>query len=107
MEVLVKGVLDDLRHSKGYRNRSRKLFRKAPHEKYRGLGRLLYTYKVGDKVHIDISPESPSTAPHRRYQGKVGTILERRGRAYVVAVQVGGKIKKIITTKDHIKPFNP
>lgn len=94
-----------MRHSKGYRNRSRKLFSKSPREKYRGLGRLLYTYEIGDKVHIDISPENLSTAPHRRYQGKVGTIIEKRGRAFVIAVKIGGKIKKVITTKEHIKPF--
>ncbi|HDI31666.1 MAG TPA: 50S ribosomal protein L21e [Thermofilum sp.] len=94
-----------MRHSKGYRNRSRKLFRKTPREKYKGLGRLLYVYNIGDKVHIDISPENLSTAPHRRYQGRVGTIIEKRGRAFVIAVNIGNKTKKIITTKEHIKPF--
>ncbi|MCD6563285.1 MAG: 50S ribosomal protein L21e [Thermoproteales archaeon] len=95
-----------MRHSKGYRNRSRKLLKKEPKRKgLTGLGRLLYQYNVGDKVHIDITPDNISTAPHRRYQGKVGTIIEKRGKAYVIAVKVGGKIKKIITTKEHIKPF--
>ena len=80
--------------------------RKHPREKgYRGLGRLLYEYKIGEKVHIDISPERIETAPHRRYQGRIGTIVEKRGRAYVIAVKVGNKIKKIITTKEHMFPF--
>jgi len=95
-----------LRHSKGYRNRCRKLLRKHPRERgMRGLGRLLYEYNIGDLVHIDISPDNIRTAPHRRYQGKVGRTVERRGRAYVIEVVVGGKKKMIITTKEHIKPF--
>jgi len=95
-----------VRHSKGYRNRMRKLASKLPRERGRpGLSKLLYEYNVGDLVCIDICPNYIETAPHRRYQGRVGRIVERRGRAYVIAVQVGGKTKLIITTKDHIKPF--
>ncbi len=97
---------DDMRHSKGYRCRSRKLLRKHPRKRgMSGLSRLLYEYNVGDKVHIDISPEDIERAPHRRYQGKVGEIMEIRGKAYVIRVMVGNKEKKIITTKYHIKPY--
>jgi len=94
-----------MRHSKGYRNRGRKLLRKHPREKgLRGLGRLLIKYSIGDLVHIDISPDAISTAPHRRYQGRVGRIIEKRGRAFVIEVPINNKKKYIITTKEHIKP---
>ncbi len=96
-----------MRHSRGYRNRTRSLMRKHPRRRgYGGLSRLMYEYSIGDKVRIDISPENPSTAPHRRYQGRVGVISEKRGRAFVVTIRIGDKVKKIITTKDHIVPFN-
>jgi len=96
----------NMRHSHGYRNRTRKLLHKHPRERGRGgIGRLLYRYEIGDKVHIDISTENIETAPHRRYQGRVGTIIEKRGRAYVIEVPLGGKVKKVITTAHHIKPF--
>jgi len=96
-----------MRHSKGYRSRCRKLLRKRPRERGRGgIGYLLHEYEVGQKVQIDIRPgPSISTAPHRRYQGKVGTIIEKRGRAYVIEVPVGSSRKVIITTKEHIKPI--
>lgn len=95
-----------VKRTKGYRFKTRKLLRKRPRERgLVGLSRLLIEYKVGDLVHIDISPSNIKTAPHRRYQGKVGRIIEKRGKAYVIAVKVGGKIKKIITTKDHIIPY--
>lgn len=69
------------------------------------MSRLMYEYKEGDLVAIDICPNYISTAPHRRYQGKVGVVVGRRGRAYLVKIKVGGKEKLIITTKDHIRPF--
>lgn len=95
-----------MRHSHGYRNRGRKLLRQHPRERgYRGLSRLMYEYNINDKVIIDIDPTYIETAPHRRYQGKIGTIVEKRGRAYVIDILVGSKIKKIITTPEHMKPF--
>ena len=94
-----------MRHSHGYRTRGRKVLRHHPRERgYRGLSRLMYEYSIGDYVVIDIDPTFIETAPHRRYQGRVGRIIEKRGRAYVIEVRVGGKVKKIITTPDHIVP---
>lgn len=90
----------------GLRYKSRKLLTKKPREKGRpGISRWLYEYKVGDKVVIDIDPTFITTAPHRRYQGKVGTIISRRGNAYEIELYVGSKRKIIITTPDHIVPF--
>lgn len=95
-----------MRHSKGYRSRSRKLLSKKPRERGRpGLSRQLYEYNIGDRVCIDICPNYISTAPHKRYQGKIGVIVGRRGRAYEIKIRVGGKEKTVVTTKDHIKPF--
>ncbi|RLE78043.1 MAG: 50S ribosomal protein L21e [Thermoprotei archaeon] len=94
-----------MRHSKGYRSRGRKLLRKHPRERgMQGLSRLLYKYKVGDRVNIDISPSNIETAPHRRFQGKTGVIIGTRGRAYVIRVMIGKKEKIVITTPEHIKP---
>ncbi|WP_326403755.1 50S ribosomal protein L21e [Infirmifilum sp. NZ] len=95
-----------MRHSHGYRTRSRKMFRHTPRTRgYRGLSRLMREYSQGELVVIDVNPTFIETAPHRRYQGKVGKVVEQRGRAYVIEVQVGGKTKKIITTPEHIVPF--
>nr|KJR73957.1 MAG: 50S ribosomal protein L21 [Thermoproteus sp. AZ2] len=90
----------------GYRFKSRRLLSKKPRERgVRGLSWLLYEYKEGDRVVIDIDPTYVKTAPHRRYQGRVGVVVGRQGNAYVVEVRVGGKIKKIVTTPDHLVPF--
>jgi large subunit ribosomal protein L21e len=95
-----------VKRAHGYRYKSRKLLRKKPRERgMRGLSRLLYEYKPGDRVIIDIDPTFISTAPHRRYQGKVGVVIGVRGRAYIVETYLGDKKKIIITTADHLKPF--
>jgi large subunit ribosomal protein L21e len=95
-----------VKRTHGYRYKSRKLLRKKPRERgMRGLSRLLYEYKLGDRVIIDIDPTFISTAPHRRYQGKVGVVIGVRGRAYIVETYLGDKKKIIITTADHLKPF--
>jgi len=95
-----------VKRTHGYRYKSRKLLRKKPRERgMRGLSRLLYEYKPGDRVVIDIDPTFISTAPHRRYQGKVGVVIDVRGRAYVVETYLGDKKKIVITTADHLRPF--
>ena len=42
--------------------------------------------------------------PHKRYHGRVGTIVEKRGRSYVVTVSQGNAIKEIITRPEHMEP---
>jgi len=94
--------------SKGYRARTRSLFRKPPRRKgLVPLGYLLRNYNIGDKVMIAIEPSAHKGQPHRRYHGRLGTITERRGRAYVVQVKDGGKIRRIIADPIHLKPATP
>ncbi len=95
-----------VKRTHGYRYKTRKLLSKKPRERgMLGLSRLLYEYKPGDRVVIDIDPTFISTAPHRRYQGKVGVVVGVRGKAYVVETYLGDKKKIIITTADHLRPY--
>ena len=96
-----------VKRTHGYRFKCRKLLSKTPRERGRpGLIRWLYEYSIGDQVVIDIEPTYVTTAPHRRYQGKVGTVIGRRGNAYILEVYLGDKRKIVITTPDHIKPLD-
>lgn len=94
-------------NSKGYRSRTRKILRKRIDEKYLSLKvtPLLYDYKPGDKVVIDIDPSIHEGMPHRRYQGRVAVVSGMRGRAYILEVKVGGKTKQIIARPEHIRPW--
>ncbi len=90
--------------SKGYRRHSRKLLtkksgsRSAPRPDTR-----LRKYSLGERVVVVVEPGTHKGMPHRRYQGRVGTIAERRGRSYVVEIKVGSTIKKIIARPQHLK----
>ncbi|PSN90086.1 50S ribosomal protein L21e [Candidatus Marsarchaeota G2 archaeon OSP_D] len=92
--------------NKGYRNKSRSLLTKAPRES--GLpppSAFIKEFGVGSKVVIDIEPSVQKGMPHRRYQGKIGTIVEKRGRAYVVKVPMEPEDRVIVVRPVHIKPF--
>lgn len=61
-------------------------------------------FKIGERVVIDPVPYyKQGEPPHRRYRGKVGVIIEKRGSSYVVALQDGSKTKKIISLPVHLK----
>lgn len=91
--------------SKGFRAGTRSLLRKRRGDESLQVTRLLIDYKPGDMVVLDINPSAHKGMPHRRYQGKVGVILERRGRAYTVETQVGKSTKTIIVRPEHIRPL--
>ncbi|MEM0065920.1 MAG: 50S ribosomal protein L21e [Sulfolobales archaeon] len=92
--------------SQGLRHRTRKLLKKSVRE--RGaipkLSLVMQEYKVGDKVHIVPNPAIHEALPHRRYIGKTGTVVGKRGRAYLVELLVGSKKKVIITVPEHLRP---
>jgi len=92
--------------SKGFRRRTRSLLRKSPRNRgLQPLDGLLREYKLGDKVVVKINPSVHKGAPHRRYYGRIGRIVEKRGKAYVITIEDGGKNKTIIARPDHIKPY--
>lgn len=94
------------KHSKGYRSRTRSLLKKRPRDRGKQpLGRLLIKYSEGQRVVIKIDPSVHNGMPHKRFHGKVGVVVEERGRAYVIAVREGGKIKKVIARPEHIMPL--
>lgn len=94
-----------MKHSLGYRNRTRKLLRKRVRERSNPITRILMDYKVGDRVVIKIDPSFVKGMPHRRFHGKTGIIMGKRGRAYVVKVLMGGFEKTVITRPEHIVPL--
>jgi len=56
-------------------------------------------------VTISINPSIQKGMPHRRYQGRVGMISEKRGRAYVIQVTTGKVPRQIIARPEHIQPM--
>ncbi len=50
-----------------------------------------------------IDPSVHSGQPNKRYHGFTGTVVEKRGRAYVVAIRQGGLTKKVIAAPEHLR----
>ena len=68
-----------------------------------GLSRLLVNYQVGDKVVINIDSGIHKGMPHKRFQGKVATVVEKRGRAYVLDIPQRKTSKIVIAGPEHIQ----
>jgi large subunit ribosomal protein L21e len=94
-----------MKGSKGYRSGTRRLLKKGIREKGKTrLSKLLFEYTLGSKVVVKIDPSIQSGMPYRRYQGKVGTIINKRGRSYVVSVSQGDAVKEITVRPEHLEP---
>jgi len=90
--------------SKGPRRKSRSVLTKRVREKGKlGLSRLLAEYEVGEKVVINIDPGVHKGMPHKRFQGKVGTVVERRGKAYVLDIPQRKTSKLVIAGPEHVR----
>ncbi|MGI0078717.1 MAG: 50S ribosomal protein L21 [Nitrososphaerales archaeon] len=88
--------------SRGYRRKTRSVFRAKPHSP---LGAFLRVYNVGDRVVVDIDSRQTKGMPHRRFQGSVGSVEAVRRRSLVISVPVGEKIKQVIARFEHVKPL--
>lgn len=94
-----------MKHSQGIRNRTRHLLTKEPRQKGKiGLSTLLHDYQPGEKVVVKINSTIQKGMPHRRFHGKIGVVVDKRGRAYTVNVTQGDATKKIIVRPEHLTP---
>lgn len=88
----------------GRRIKTRNLLKKKTRERgIRPPSYLLQDYKLGEKVILKYDPSVHKGVPHRRFFGKVGTIMGRRGRAYLIQVLDGEKTKTLIARPEHLK----
>jgi large subunit ribosomal protein L21e len=70
-----------------------------------GLSKLLHGYVAGEKVVVNIDPSVHKGMPHRRFQGKIGVIVNKRGGSYVVNVPQGDALKEVIIRPEHLEPY--
>jgi len=93
------------RRAKGYRRKTRSLLSRKPRERGKtGLRKILHEYVKGEKVVVKIDPSAHRGMPHRRFQGKVGVIVQKKGSSYVVNVAQGDAVKEIIVRPEHLEP---
>ena len=95
-----------MRGSKGYYAGTRSLLRKPNREKGKlNIGKILQDYPPGSQVIIRMDSSVQKSMPHKRFHGKIGTIIKKQGRGYVISVPQGNSIKQIITRREHIESY--
>lgn len=91
-------------HHNGPRKKTRYKLKKALRE--RGISpvtSVIQQFSIGEKVHIVCNPSVQKGMPHRRFHGKTGTVLEKRGRALVLEIRDGNADKVVIARSQHLK----
>ncbi len=89
-----------MRRSKGPRRDTRKLLQSYKRLK---ITEILKDFNIGDKVAIVINPSYHKGMPFRRFHGKIGEVVGKRGRAYIVKFKDGNKEKIQIIMPPHLK----
>ncbi len=90
--------------SKGYRRRTRSVMQRRTRD--RGLSpitRAFQRFEVGDKASVNLDPSIHKGMPHVRFHGRTGTVKGMQGKAYVLDVRMGGKMKEIIVRPEHLR----
>ncbi|MEM3391857.1 MAG: 50S ribosomal protein L21e [Archaeoglobaceae archaeon] len=89
--------------SHGFRFKSGRKLKKKVREKGLKLRKFLQEFSMGQRVVIDIESASQKGMPHPRYHGRSGVVVGQRGRAYLVQIRDGGKIKTLISRPEHLR----
>jgi len=88
--------------SKGKRRRTRNLLRIRVGERI-PITKYLQEFKVGDKVMVKPDPSSHRGMPFKRFFGRTGILIDKRGKSYIVKIKDGKKEKVIISRPEHLK----
>jgi large subunit ribosomal protein L21e len=88
--------------SKGFRARTRQKLTQKP--AYRpAITKFLQEFRKNQRVVIVLEPSSQKGMPHPRFKGKIGKVIGKRGKSYIVEILDGNKVKKLIARPEHLK----
>jgi len=63
---------------------------------------LVKSFNIGDSV-VVLQSGNMSNAPHMRYRGRTGKVLEKRGSAYVIELRMFDSWKKLVVPAVHLQ----
>ena len=52
---------------------------------------------------VIIDPSIQKGQPHSRFHGKTAKVVDKKGKAYILALKDGNKAKELIVTPEHLK----
>jgi large subunit ribosomal protein L21e len=94
-----------VKSSKGFNSRTRGILTKKVREKGSPPpSHFIREFAEGSKVILRLEASHQKGMPHPRYQGKVGVVIGRRGRAYEIEFYDGGKRKLVLSDPVHLVP---
>ena len=70
-----------------------------------GVTGRIKSFEIGEKVAI-VPKGNVKNIPHPRYRGKIGTVLEKRGSAYVVEVHMMTATRQLVVPALHLEKAN-
>ena len=79
-----------VKKSKGIRSRTRQLFKKQKGKK-KTLTKYLQEFNIDQKVVLKPEPASHKGLPYKRFVGKAGTVIDKRGNSYIIKIKDGNK----------------
>ena len=88
--------------SKGPRRRTRSVLRRRVREKT-PVTMFLQEFEIGAKVLIKPCPSSTRGRPYKRFYGKSGVVIDKRGKSYIIKIKDGKKEKEIISAPEHLR----
>jgi len=91
-----------MKKSRGFRAKTRQTL--SQKSRFRPtITKFLQEFKEGQNVVICLEPSSQAGMPHSRYKGRIGRIIGRRGKSYIVEIIDGNKVKRLISRPEHLK----
>ncbi|MBN1538921.1 MAG: 50S ribosomal protein L21e [Candidatus Thermoplasmatota archaeon] len=93
-----------VKRSKGTMVKTRNILKKRPRD--RGtppVTSFVKEFEIGERTNIVIEPSSQKGQPHRRFQGRVGTVIDKRGDAFVVRVDMENSHKDLVIRPEHLR----
>lgn len=90
-----------VKKSKGFRSNTReKLKQKLTRP---AITKFLQDFSIGQNVVITLEPSSHKGMPFPRFKGKMGKVVGKRGKSYIVEIKDINESKKIISRPEHLK----
>jgi len=88
----------------GMRRKTRHKLRKSPRQRGKvAIAQYLQQLKEGEKVILKIDPSIHKGMFFPRFHGKIGTVHEKKGSCYKVAIKDGNKAKTLIVHPIHMR----
>jgi large subunit ribosomal protein L21e len=91
-----------VKKAKGVQAKTRNLFKRGVRDRTT-INTILQEFDEGSRVIINIDPSSVKGRPFRRFQGKMGTIIGKRGRSYIIKMKDNNKEKELIVAPRHLR----